>query len=89
MTPNEIQNAISGLEQIEQTLHRLLEYTHDTEVKQELKNLRHTILRLNQEMILEKRKEDRRLDGDRRSLDGDRREGLRRSSTLSRRKVLI
>lgn len=88
MTPNEIQNAISGLEQIEQTLHRLLEDTHDAEVKQELKNLRHTILRLNQEMILEKRKEDRRLNGDRRSLDGDRREGPRRS-ILSRRKVLI
>ena len=85
MTLEQIQQDIIGLEQIEQTLYRLLEHQEDPEVQEELRKLRITILHLNQAKILEKRKEERRQEGDRRVSVGDRRQGTPRRSVVSRR----
>ena len=85
MTLEQIQQDIIGLEQIENTLHRLLEHQEDPEVQEELRKLRITILHLNQAKILEKRKEERRQDGDRRVSIGDRRQETSRRSAISRR----
>ena len=83
MTENQLKDVIVKLEQIEQTLYNLLENTHDPEVREELKNLRHHILQLNQERILEQRKAERRRIRDRRSSEvQDRRtKNSRRSRT--------
>ena len=83
MTENQLKDVIVKLEQIEQTLYNLLENTHDPEVREELKNLRHHILQLNQERILEQRKAERRRIHDRRSSEvQDRRtKNSRRSRT--------
>ena len=85
MTLEQIQQDIIGLEQIEQTLYRLLEHQEDPEVQEELRKLRITILHLNQAKILEKRKEERRQEGDRRVSLGDRRQKTPRRSVVSRR----
>ena len=85
MTLEQIQQDIIGLEQIEQTLYRLLEHQEDPEVQEELRKLRITILHLNQAKILEKRKEERRQEGDRRVSIGDRRQKTPRRSVVSRR----
>ena len=72
MTENQLKDVIVKLEQIEQTLHNLLKDTHDPEVREELKNLRHHILQLNQEKILEQRKAERRRIRDQKSLQDSR-----------------
>ena len=85
MTENQLKDVIIKLEQIEQTLHNLLEATHDPEVREELKNLRHHILQLNQEKILEQRKAERRRIRDRRvSKTQDRRTGNSRRTRTRR-----
>lgn len=85
MTENQLKDVIVKLEQIEQTLHNLLEDTHDPEVREELKNLRHHILQLNQEKILEQRKAERRRIRDRRvSETQDRRTGNSRRTRTRR-----
>ena len=85
MTERQLRDTIAKLEQIEQTLHNLLENTHDPEVREELKNLRHHILQLNQEKILEQRKSERRKIRDRRASEvQDRRTGNSRRTQIRR-----
>lgn len=67
MTKDVLKNAIICLETIETRLFHLVEKS--PEFEEELKALRYQILKLNQQMILEKRKEDRRQTQDRRQIE--------------------
>lgn len=87
---------IEGLEQAEQKIFHLIEiadtYSIPEEEKKELKEslrfIRTTILHLNQMLILEKRKEERRQQGERRIFNEWLGEGDRRQTSSPRRQSL-